>query len=171
MHGALLKYNKLKLEEGNQKMYKLLLSLCFIFLSISTNAEVIEKDGIPTAIMDQIYKKHPNALDITAEKKTHFSQELLKVFFKEGEEKFVDYYRPDGHFFVSGLIIASDDMMFTDSKEKLKADFKDYHVKQAVLIVNPNGAGEEFDVVLETGGKNWNVLIDKKGNIEKTEVN
>jgi hypothetical protein len=40
-----------------------------------------------------------------------------------------------------------------------------------VLIVNPNGAGEEFDVVLETGGKNWNVLIDKKGNIEKTEVN
>jgi hypothetical protein len=152
-------------------MHKLLLSLCFIFLSIAVNAEVIEKDGIPTAIMDQIYKKHPNALDITAEKKTHFSQELLKVFFKEGEEKFVDYYRPDGHFFVSGLIIAADDMMFSDSKEKLKADFKDYHVKQAVLIVNPNGAGEEFDVVLETGGKNWNVQIDKKGNIEKTEVN
>jgi hypothetical protein len=151
-------------------MRKLLFSLCLIFLSVSANAEIIGKDGIPTAILDQIYKKHPNAHDIAAEKKSHFTQELLKVAYKEGEEQIVEYYRPDGHFFVSGLIIAADDLMFTDSKEKLKADFKDYHIKQAVLIVNPNGAGEEFDVVLETAGKNWNVLIDKKGNVEKTEV-
>jgi hypothetical protein len=151
-------------------MHKLLFSLCLLLLSVSVNAEVIGKEGLPTAVIDQIYKKHPNALDITAEKKKHFSQDLLKVYFKEGEEKFVEYYRPDGHFFVSGLIIAADDMMFTDSKEKLKADFKDYHIKQAVLVVNPNGAGEEFDVVLETAGKAWNVLIDKKGNLEKTEV-
>jgi hypothetical protein len=152
-------------------MYKLLLSLCLIFISMCANAEVMGKDAIPASILDQIYKKHPNALDITAEKKTHFSQELLKIFYKEGKEHFVDYYRPDGHFYVSGLLIAADDMMFSDSKEKLKADFKDYHVKQAVLVVNPNGAGEEYDVVLETGGKAWNVMIDKKGNIEKTEVN
>ncbi len=151
-------------------MQKIVLSFCFIFLSISASAEILGKDGIPTAIIDQIYKKHPNALDISGEKKTHFSQELLKVNYKEGEEKFVDYYRPDGHFFVSGLIIAADDMMFTDSKEKLKAAFNDYHIKQAVLVVNPNGAGEEFDVVLETAGKAWNVLIDKKGNVDKTEV-
>ena len=151
-------------------MYKLVFSLCLILVSSWVHAERIEKESIPGAIMDQIYKKHPNALDFSAEKKTHFSQELMKVYYKEGEEKFVEYYRPDGHFFVSGLIIAADDMMFTDSKEKLKADFKDYHVKQAVLIVNPNGAGEEFDVVLETAGKDWNVLIDKKGNVQRTEV-
>ncbi|WP_411727089.1 hypothetical protein [Methyloglobulus sp.] len=151
-------------------MCKLLLSVCLIFLTISANAEVVGKEGIPSAIIDQIYKKHPNALDFTAEKKTHFSQELLKIYYKEGEEKFVDYYRPDGHFYVSGLIIAADDMMFTDSKDKLKAAFNDYHVKQAVLVVNPNGAGEEFDVVLETAGKAWNVLIDKKGNVEKAEI-
>jgi hypothetical protein len=152
-------------------MYKLLFSLCLMFISITTNAEIIEKDAIPSVITDQIYKKHANALDITAEKKTHFSQELLKISYKEGEDKFVDYFRPDGHFFVSGLLIAADDMMFNDSKEKLKADFNDYRIKQAVLIVNPNGAGEEYDVVLEAGGKAWNVVIDKKGNLEKTELN
>jgi hypothetical protein len=152
-------------------MRKLLLSLCLIFLAISANAEIIEKDGIPSAIIDQIYKKHPNALDVRAEKKTHFSQDLLKIYYKEGEDKFVDYFRPDGHFFVSGLLIAADDMMFTDSKEKLKAAFNDYRVKQAVLVVNPNGAGEEFDVAIETAGKTWNVIIDKKGNLEKTEIN
>ena len=170
-HDALSKNIKTKLKlEVIIKMHKLLLSLCLICLSISAHAEKIGKEGIPTNIMDQIYKKHPNALDFTAEKKSHFSQELLKILYKEGEEKFVDYYHPDGHFFVSGLIIAADDLMFTDSKEKLKADFKDYHVKQAVLVVNPNGAGEEFDVLLETGGKSWNVLIDKKGNLAKTEA-
>jgi hypothetical protein len=145
-----------------------------ILFSFNVNAEKIEKDAIPASITDQIYKKHPNALNISAEKKSHFSQDLLKIYYEEGEadkkEKFVDYYRPDGHFFVSGLIIAADDMMFTDSKEKLKAEFKDYDIKNAVLIVNPNGAGEEYDVVLETGGKSWNILIDKKGNLEKNEV-
>lgn len=150
-------------------MYKLVLSLFLCFLSTGSYAERIEKDNIPSVIMDQIYKKHPNALDFSAEKKTHFAQELLKIYYKEGEEKFIDYYRPDGHFFVAGLMIAADDLMFSDSKAKLKTEFNEYHIKQAVLIVNPNGVGEEFDVVLETAGKNWNVVIDKKGNVEKTE--
>ena len=151
-------------------MYKIAISLCLIFLSSMAYAERIEKDSIPVAIIDQIYKKHPNALDFSAEKKSHFSQDLLKIYYKEGEEKFVDYYRPDGHFYVAGMIIVADDMMFADSKEKLSTEFKDYHIKQAVLVVNPNGVGEEFDIVLETGGKDWNVLIDKKGNLEKTEI-
>ena len=62
-------------------MHKLLLSLCFILLSSAVNAEVIEKDAIPTAIMDQIYKKHPNALDITAEKKKPFLPRIVKSVF------------------------------------------------------------------------------------------
>jgi hypothetical protein len=152
-------------------MRKLLLSLCLIALSIAANAEIVGKEALSPEIIDQIYKKHGKALDFIVEKRIHFSQDLLKVYYKEGEEKFVDYFRPDGHFFVSGLLIAADDMMFSDSKEKLKAAFNDYKVKQAVLIVNPNGAGEEYDVVLETAGKAWNVQIDKKGNLEKTEVN
>ncbi|MEQ1544494.1 hypothetical protein [Methyloglobulus sp.] len=152
-------------------MHKLLLGLCLIFLSVTANAEAVGKEGISPEIMDQIYKKHANALDFTVEKKIHFSQDLLKISYKEGEEKIVDYFRPDGHFFVSGLLIAADDMMFNDSKEKLKAAFNDYHIKQAVLVVNPNGAGEEFDVLLETAGRAWNVMIDKKGNVEKTELN
>ncbi len=151
-------------------MYKFVISLCLIVVSVWAHAERIEKDNIPSAIIDQIYKKHPKALEFSAEKKVHFSQDLLKIYYKEGEEKFVDYYRPDGHFFVSGLLIAADDLMFSDSKAKLKAEFNDYHITQAVLVVNPNGVGEEFDIMLETGGKEWNVLIDKKGNIDKTEI-
>jgi hypothetical protein len=166
---CIIDLNNTHLKEINT-MYKLVISLCLIIMSSWAYAERIEKDNIPVGIIDQIYKKHPKALDFSAEKKVHFSQDLLKIYYKEGEEKFVDYYRPDGHFYVSGLVIAADDLMFSDSKEKLKAEFNDYHIKQAVLIVNPNGVGEEFDVVLETAGKDWNVLIDKKGNLEKTEL-
>ncbi len=151
-------------------MHKLLLVLTLLFSALSAYAEVIEKEGIPNTIIDKIYKKHANAVDLTAERKSHFSQDLLKVYYKEGEDKFVDYFRPDGHFFVSGLLIAADDMMFTDSKEKLKAEFNDYKIKQAILVVNPNGAGEEYDVVLETQGKAWDVIIDKKGNLAKAEI-
>lgn len=149
-------------------MYKLLLFICFLLLSPVSFAE--GADGIPQSILDQIYKKHPNAADFTVEKKNHYSQDLLKIHYKEGEEKYVDYFRPDGHYFVAGHLIAADDMMFTDSKEKLKAEFNDYKIRDAVLIVNPNGNGEEFDVLLENGGKLYAVLIDKKGNIEKSEV-
>lgn len=152
-------------------MYKILLVISFVFSAFTANAEVMETDTIPSNIMDQIYKKHPNALGFAAAKKSHFAQELIKIFYKEGEEKFVDYYRPDGHYFVSGHIIAADDMMFTDSKEKLKTEFKDYKITDAVLVVNPNGAGEEYDVNLESTGKAWNVLIDKKGGLTKTEMN
>ncbi len=151
-------------------MRKLLLFLAFIITSPLLIAESVDKNSIPQAILDQIYKKHPNALDFSAEKKTHYSQELLKIYYKEGEEKYVDYFRPDGHYFVAGHIIAADDMMFTDSKEKLKAAFNDYKIKDAILVVNPNGNGEEFEMVLENGGKLWDVSIDKKGNIEKNEV-
>lgn len=150
-------------------MRLLVLSLILFLQSFIVTAEVV--DNLPTQITDQIYKKHPNAVNISAEKKTHFSQDLLKIYYKEGEEKFVEYYRPDGHFFVSGHIIAADDMMFTDSKEKLKSEFKDYKITEAVMVVNPNGSGDEFDVVLETGGKVWNVLIDKKRNLAKSELN
>lgn len=149
-------------------MYKILLFISFIIFSAATYAE--GTDGIPQSILDQIYKKRPNASDFSVEKKVHYSQDLLKIHYKQGEEKYIDYFRQDGHYFVAGHLIAADDMMFTDSKEKLKAEFSDYKIRDAVLVVNPNGNGEEFDVVLENGGKIYSVLIDKKGNIEKAEI-
>lgn len=152
-------------------MRKLLMIIFFVLFTPLVNAEPAANGSIAPAIMEYIYKKHPNALDFTSEKKVHFGQDLVQIIYKEGEERYVDYFRPDGHYYVAGSIIAADDMMFNDSKEKLKADFNDYKIKEAILVVNPNGTGEEFDVVLESTGKMWNVLIDKKGNVEKTELN
>jgi hypothetical protein len=62
------------------------LSLGLIVLSMSSasvSAEVITKDTIPAPVLEKFYKKHPNALDISAEKKTHFKQALIEISFKE----------------------------------------------------------------------------------------
>ena len=82
------------------------LKLVFVvlsFLSVTVNAELLSKDAIPASILDQLFKRHPNAMDITAEKKTHFKQALYEVSFKAEKDKEVDIelFRENGRFFVN----------------------------------------------------------------------
>jgi len=36
-------------------------------------------------------------------------------------------------------------------------------------VVNPNGAGEEYDLVVNASGTLWHVSLDRNGNITKKE--
>ena len=56
-------------------------------------------------------------------------------------------------------------MMPAASHESLKAAFTNYTIKEAILVVNPNGVGEEYDLTVNSEGVNWSVIIDYKGNI------
>ncbi len=149
------------------KLSFLVLTVC----SISAYAEVMSKDAIPEKIMQHLNKKHPKATDITAETTKHFGQDVIEVRVKENGANAMDIYRANGNYHVSGINIAPDDLMFATSRENLKKVFPEYSIKEAFLIVNPNGVGEEFDVTLESSGKLWDVSIDKAGNIEKKEIN
>jgi hypothetical protein len=51
------------------------------------------------------------------------------------------------------------------SYENLKAAFTNYEIKQAILVVNPNGAGEEFDLVVSALNEIWRISLDRVGNI------
>ena len=63
--------------------YLLNISLLVLALTtISAQAEVISKEAIPTPIMDQFYKKHANAIEISAAKKKHLKQTLFEIIFK-----------------------------------------------------------------------------------------
>jgi len=55
--------------------------------------------------------------------------------------------------------------------DNLKAIFDTYTVKDSVLIVNPNGVGEEYDLVVNAGGIDWNVVVDRSGAISQKERN
>ncbi len=155
-------------------MHNYFLKFSFLILtvcSISAYAEVMSKEAIPEKIMQHLNKKHPKATEITAETTKHFGQDVIEVRFKEDGETALGIYRSNGNFHVAATKIAADDMMFTSSKENLAKEFPQYSIKEAFMIVNPSGVGEEFEVILEAAGKQWNVSIDKTGNIEKQEIN
>ena len=154
--------------------YLLNISLLVLALtSVSAQAEVVPKEAIPSVIMDQFYKKHPNAVEISAAKKTHFKQAVYEIMFKEekDKEKLIELYRPNGHFFVNADNVQGANMMPAIAADNLKAMFETYTVKDSVLIVNPNGVGEEYDLVVNAGGTDWSVVVDRTGAISQKERN
>jgi len=152
-------------------MYKNFLNLTFILLavfSLSAYAEIVEKANIPEKILDQLYKRHPDALDITAEQKKHFKQDLYGVYFKEGDSRKVEFYRANGNFFVSGTIAElskNSDLLPLNTNANLTAEFTSYDIKKSVIIINPNGSGEEYDFVINSSGRDYDVSVDTKGKI------
>ena len=152
------------------------LNLGFLVLalsSVSTHAEVLGKDAIPSQIMDQFFKRHPNAVDISAEKKTHFKQALYEITFKEekDKDKVIELYRSNGRFFVNADNVQGANMMPAVAYDNLKAAFDTYTIKDSVLVVNPNGVGEEYDLTVNASGNDWSVVVDHSGNITQKEQN
>ena len=96
--------------------------LALALTSISAQAEVISKEAIPAPIMEQFYKKHPNAVEISAAKKTHFKQTVFEIMFKEekDKEKLIELYRPNGRFFVNANNVQGANMMPAIALDNLK---------------------------------------------------
>ena len=135
--------------------------------SVSVNAEILDKEAVPPKIMDQLYKRHPNAFEISVEKKTHFKQSLYEITFKEEKDKgkIIELYRDNGRFFVNADNVTTSNMMPPVAYDNLKADFGTYTIKNAILVVNPNGVGEEYDLTVNASGNDWSLIVDHKGNI------
>ncbi|MDD1605958.1 MAG: hypothetical protein LUP96_04580 [Methylococcaceae bacterium] len=138
-------------------------------------AAVLPKEAIPEKILTTFNKSFPNAISVTAEQKTHFGQELYLIAFKEAketDERNIIYYRVNGNFYVNGDEIDTAKTsveMPPASYENLKAAFTNYDIKEAILVVNPNGTGEEFDLVVNASGTTWHISLDRNGNITKKE--
>lgn len=155
-------------------MRKYLLNLSFFALAASafaagTSVAIAAEEALPEQIMAQIQKKHPNAANIKAEQKTHFGQAVYEVHFKDGENEQIELYRKDGHFYVNGEKIEGSSLMPDPVNDNLKSTFSKYEIKEAILIVNPNGPGEEYDLSVVSDNQTWNVTVDNKGNIIKKE--
>jgi hypothetical protein len=77
----------------------------------------------------------------------------------------IEYYRKNGHFFVSAPVIDPSGLLPPGTLENLKAEFPNYEIKEAVQVANPNGAGEAFDFSLDVSGSHWSVSVDGEGKI------
>lgn len=155
--------------------FSLINFIILALLALSAHAQPIDKNTAPKKVMDLFYSRHPNALDVTVALDKHFNQELIEVFFKENKEEkenHVEVYRSNGHFFVNAMrvqAIKDSTLMPAIANDNLKVAFPNYDINDAVLIPNPNGAGEEFDLLLNSNNTIWHVVIDHKGNIATKE--
>jgi hypothetical protein len=149
-------------------MRKYLFNLGFLVLAIPAFA-VAAQEALPEKIMARIHEQHPNAADIEAERKTHFGQAVYEIHFKDGESDLIELYRENGHFYVSGEKIDAMNLMPEAVDANLKAEFTTFEIKEAILIVNPNGPGEEYDLTVVSNNQEWSLTIDGKGNIIKKE--
>ncbi|MEC4748652.1 hypothetical protein [Methylomicrobium sp. Wu6] len=138
-------------------------------VSFSVHAEPLGKDGLPAAVTEQLYKKHPNATNISALTKKHFNQDLYQIHFKDGEESVIEYYRMNGHFFVSAPVIDASGVLPPATLDNLKAEFPAYEIQEALQVANPNGPGEEYDFTIKVSGVNWSVSVDGEGKIAGKE--
>jgi hypothetical protein len=159
--------NDLQVNKSMRKYFLNLSLVIWAISSISVNAEIITKKSIPEKIMAEVYKKHPDALEITAAQKKHFGQEVYEIYIKEGENNLIELYRPTGHFYVSGQKFEGFKMLPPEVDDNLKAAFTNYEIKEAVLIPNPNGSGEEYDLSVSSSGNTYSVSVDGNGNITK----
>ena len=102
-----------------------------------------------------------------AEKKTHFKQGLIQISYKEEKDKevFIELYRTNGKIFVSADDVTASNVMPAVALENLKAVFNTYSIKKTILVSNPNGVGEDYDLIVNAAGVDWSVVIDYKGNI------
>ena len=140
-----------------------------VLASLSVHAELLGKENLPAPVIDQLNKRHPNAVNISALPKKHFNQELYQIHFKDGEETLVEYYRQNGHFFVSAPVIEPSGLLPPGTLDNLKAEFPKHEIKEALQVANPNGAGEAFDFTLDVSGSLWSVSVDGEGKITGKE--
>ncbi len=146
--------------------------IAFLILATSSLpvlAKQIAKEQLPAKISAHFLKKHPNAVDWIVTEQKHFGQALYEISFKENKEDNAVFYRTNGHFYVNAEKIYSFNIIPGVVTNGLKAAFPDYKITAAQLVINPNAAGEEYEITITSLGVSWDVSLDGKGNIISKE--
>lgn len=164
--------------------YQILACAILTLFSVLAIGATVPKEAIPEKVLANIYKKHPDAIDITAVQARHFGVDLYEISFEmttkpkpgqeamEPKEKMIELYRENGDFYVNGVDIntsKTSDEMPAAAYENLKASFPNYNLKEAILIVNPNGVGEEYDLLITAADGVWRLSVNRNGEIVRKE--
>lgn len=130
----------------------------------ASHAEDAETVAVPDKARASIMKRHPQAQDLQASRETHFGQDLLEVRFKNADDQIQhELFRTNGAFFSTELTQNHGFGVSPEATKVLSETFPGYRIEKSEVVVNPNGAGEEYELYLVTSGGKWKVTIDDKG--------
>jgi len=150
--------------------------LLLITVSLTGNAQTLNKQDVPEKIFDYIYKKHPEAKDISITEKKHFNQPLYEANFtannidKNGqsyEEKITDLFRINGRFYTNELVVDHNafNIMSSAALKSLKSHYPKYEILMMKIVTNPNTVGEEYEMDVLVSGKIRNISMNSQGEI------
>jgi hypothetical protein len=168
-------------------MKKLLyVAICLAISTVCVQAKQLTKAELPAKVFEHFNKKHPIVTNLVITEQKHFGQALYELSFteevtvkvpdekgklkerREHEESSL-FYRTNGHFFVNSEKIYAFNIIPGVVIDALKKAFPDYKITSALLVVNPNGVGEEYEIAITSLGNPWSVSIDSKGGIISKE--
>ena len=140
------------------------ISIAALLIAFTVHAENDSSITIPDKVRSNILKRHPQAQDMHASYETHFGQKLLEVSYKDAtDEEILELFTTYNHLFTNELKIDNLGGISTAALSTLKETFPNYTLQKAELIVNPNGAGEEYEIYLRANGDNWKISINDRG--------
>jgi hypothetical protein len=163
-------------------MKKLLCTLLILAASsVSVEAKQLTKEQLPAKLLTHFTKKHPKTSNLIITEQKHFGQSLYKLSFTEelmlkvpdtetgklkqemAREDTTIFYRSGGQFFVNAQKIEAFNVIPGIVIDGLKTAFPDYKITAALMIPNPNGPGDEYEITITSAGQNWNVALNNKG--------
>lgn len=123
--------------------------------------------AIPEKVSASILKRHPGAHELSAKEVTHFGQKLLEVAFKdENDQEILELFTVKGHIFTRALKAEDLGSVSPSAIDRLNQEFPKHTLQKTEIVVNPNGAGEEYELYLHADGYDWKVCINDKGELK-----
>jgi uncharacterized membrane protein YkoI len=149
-------------------MYKtipLMLTATFFIQTLPAQAERIDLDQVPKAVMEGLRQEHPDASNLEVDKENHFGLTLYEVKFKEkGGHEHQTLLDTEGKPFGHEEPVDPKDLppAVTQSLGKVFSSFK---IKDVEKIHHPDGTRIEYEIDLEGDGADWEITMDSKGNV------
>lgn len=126
--------------------------------------------AIPEKVLANILKRHPGAHEMSAKEETHFGQKLLEVTFKdENDQEILELFTAKGHIFTRELKAEGLGGVSSSAIDRLNQEFPNHTLQKTEIVVNPNGAGEEYELYLHADGYDWKVCINDKGELKEKQ--
>ncbi len=119
---------------------------------LSAQAERIELDQVPKAVMEGLRQEHPDAKELEVDKETHFGLTIYEVKFKEkGGDQHETLLDSEGKPFGPEEPIDPKDLprAVTQSLGKIFSSFK---IKDVEVIHHPDGTRMEYEIDVEGDG-------------------
>ncbi|BBL57957.1 hypothetical protein [Methylomonas koyamae] len=139
-------------------------------LSGAASQAFAQEAPVSDKVRASVLKRHPQATDMQGQLETHFGQQLLEVSFKDAEGQVLhELFRSNGALFTGELVLENPQQVPPMVTETVKANFPDSRIEKAELVVNPNGVGEEYELLIDSANGKWRIAVNDKGEVTSKE--